>query len=250
MPNSQIRSHQLCLDKRLNTIDFAAHGGQIWHILGQNGAGKSSLLLALAGIISPDGGEIWINDTTIGDCDPHWLAQHRCLFHQADSLAFSLQVAELFDFYAQSATIASVIENALLIEQFWHRPIDSLSSGQQQRVHLARHLMQIWPAIEQGKALILLDEPCAHLDIAFQHSVLQLCTLFAQQGNIVLIAHHDLNQSLQYATHVGLMVSGELSYANDTESVMTADNLSHAFNFPMQLITHQSSGQKIFTPHQ
>jgi vitamin B12 transport system ATP-binding protein len=64
--------------------------------------------------------------------------------------------------------VPNEIEKALLLTPLLSPTFNSLSSGEQQRVHIARCMMQVWHGIQRGEALILLDEPIQSLDIAYQ----------------------------------------------------------------------------------
>ena len=171
----------------LSKLDIAA--GTLTHIIGQNGAGKSTLLHVIAGLISS---ESLHAEMTISDIPPAHIAAHRCCLTQHNDSVFGLTVAELFRFYTPFSFAPESIDNVLQVNQYQARLLRELSGGQQQRVHIARCMMQIWEAIEQGRGVLLFDEPFDALDLAYQIKWLACLHDLQQLGNIIVIAHHQL----------------------------------------------------------
>ena len=88
-----------------------------------------------------------------------------------------------------------------------NRPVTSLSSGEQQRVQIAR-------AICQDPAVYLLDEPTAHLDMLFELELMELVRNLAQEQNRTVFAiFHDVNLALRYASVLLFMKEGQLLHS-------------------------------------
>lgn len=236
---------QLTVSKRLCAVSGEANAGQFVHVLGMNGSGKSSLLLTLAGLLSPDSGHIRLLEQSISDYSLPQLARIRCLQEQQQSTAFALSVAEILQFYSGLAAIPELLEQALEVNAFWTRQINHLSGGEARRVHIARCLMQVWPAIEQGKALVLLDEPNQGLDFKHQLLLFHLLKRIAGKGNVVIVNHHELNLAEQFADRIWLMQDGRMVAQADALDRISYQTLSGIFGCQIRS-AWDDEGNKIF----
>lgn len=225
----------LSVAKRISHISGQAEAGDFVHIMGTNGAGKSTLLHIFAGILSLDSGQITWNNQALSTYSLPQLATFRCLQEQHITTQFSLTVSEALLFSSGRSDIPSVIEKAFEITNFLKRPFNQLSGGEAKRVQIARSLLQIWPLIEQGKALILLDEPNQGLDFKHQHLVFQFLHSLCQLGNVVIVNHHDLNLCQQYANKVWLLKEGQLRETLNSLDELALDELGAIFGCTIQL---------------
>jgi ABC-type cobalamin transport system ATPase subunit len=183
---------QVSVQHRLNDISFEMHAGECWHVLGQNGAGKSSLFDAISGLIKIESGSIEIDKIDIAHISIADLSLKLAYLQQQYALSFSLKVNEILSFYTGNKVIAKEIEKALSLAPLMSRNFHSLSGGEQQRVHIARCLMQVWHRLQCGEALVLLDEPIQSLDVAYQEKALALFKHIASMGNLVVLSIHDV----------------------------------------------------------
>lgn len=171
-------------------LSFSLEAGGALLLLGANGAGKSSLLRLLAGLIpAAEGQLLWHGQDALADRVAH-AARLRYLSHQ-DALKPSLTARENLDFYAR--LWGGKVEPALQsvgLEDLAELPARMLSSGQKRRLALAR--LALAPA-----PLWLLDEPTVGLDAA---SVRRLGALLA--------AHRDAGGAVVAATHLPLPLPG------------------------------------------
>jgi iron complex transport system ATP-binding protein len=120
--------------------------------------------------------------------------------------------------------------------QFAHRRFNQLSSGERQRVALARSLAQ-------QPRLLLLDEPTANADIAHQLSLLDLVReLTREQGYGALIVTHEINLAAEFADRMALIKDGRLVACGATPEVMTSETLSELFETPLLVDRHPLSG--------
>ena len=234
------------IEHRLRNITVEMQAGQCWHVLGQNGAGKSSLFEAIAGLEKIDNGDISLNGRNLSQMPISELATKLAYLQQHYALSFSLTVSELLHFYTASVAIPHDIEQALSITPLLSRHVNHLSGGEQQRVHIARCLMQVWQGIERGQALILLDEPIQSLDVVFQEQALMLFRNLAAKGNLVVLSIHDVNLSLRYCDHVLMIKNQTQLHIGTTASVMTAENISELYDYPFAAVTNQHNSEKFF----
>lgn len=235
----------LTLDKRLLQVSGHAIGGQFVHVLGANGAGKSTLLAALSGLLVAKSGDITLQGQPLQDYSLHQLAQIRCLQEQQQNSVFAISVQESLAFFAPKSDFPAPLEQALEIAQFLSRSLMELSGGESRRVQIARALWQIWPAIKDGRGVILLDEPTQGLDFRHQHLLLQMLTGLASLGNVIIISHHDLNLCQQYAHQVWLMRSGAMVCQGAPGTIMTIKQLSAVFGCEVRNFV-DSQGNKLW----
>lgn len=257
-----LQAKKISLHKRFQDIDITFNSGECWHILGQNGAGKSSLFDVLSGLVEADIGDVTYQGKALSQISISERATNRAYLQQSYSLAFSLSVAELLRFYVDQATfiqplmssnsnreqftIPADLDKALQINSLLDRPLNELSGGEQQRVHIARVLLQVWPAIQQGGATLLMDEPLQNLDIAFQESVLNLFAKFVSVGNLLIMSVHDVNLSLRFADKVLLLKQGKCQASGDSRAMLTASGITELYEYPFKLLQLNNNLEKTF----
>ena len=170
-------------------LDFALNPGELLLLKGQNGSGKTSLLRAIAGMLSLESGEIFWNEAPV--------LQQRHEFHGAlvwlaykTGLKGDLTLVENLRFEAslrpQSDNDLAVVCERVGISRLKRLPLRSLSAGQQRRVALARLVLADVP-------LWLLDEPFTSLDRDGRHLVMRLVEEHLTSGGMcVMAAHQDV----------------------------------------------------------
>lgn len=225
---------QVSVGNRLIEVNIRFDAGQHYHILGPNGAGKSTLLSVLSGVLPVTDGVCLVDGEDIRRYRLPDLARWRCYHHAGPASAFDLTVDELWRFFVPSfKDVPLLVERAFEVGALQQRALLSLSSGERQRVHLARSLMQIWPAIERGQGLILLDEPLSTLDIRHQLLCLHLLQQLAAQGNTVVMTSHDVQLSRQYAQQLVFLKDARLLTMGSGSEVVTDQVLSHVYDCPV-----------------
>lgn len=155
-------------------------------LLGKNGAGKSSLLHLIAGLLRPSAGRVALSGQNIANIAELWRAHMLYIGHQ-QALKPTLTVEENLRFWAQVAGEPMLLPTAFTYFELnpWRDVrVAELSAGWQRRVALAR-------LIVQPRLVWLLDEPTTHLDQAAQVRLFDLVNTRIQQGGIVVIAAHD-----------------------------------------------------------
>jgi iron(III) transport system ATP-binding protein len=198
----------------LRGVDITVAANEVVALLGASGSGKSTLLHAVAGIVAPSAGEIWLAGQRVADRRSSVPPEHRAVgmvfqnfalwphLSVLDTVAYPMRRA------GRSRTEARAAADALLrllgIGYVAERRPAELSGGEQQRVGLAR-------ALARDARLYLLDEPTAHLDThlreAFQAEVLARCV---DRGAAAVYATHDAAEALRLADHVALIEHGRL----------------------------------------
>ena len=167
-------------------LDLQVASGELLHLLGENGSGKTSLLRIIAGISSPDSGEILWNQTSITNSN-EFSHQIAYLAHR-DGIKFELSAFENLKFYQQlhhkydQQIIFEILEK-LDIKHITFTPAKELSFGQKRRLGFARLLLspaKIW----------LLDEPFTGVDVSGRELMESHCLHFLNEGGMIIMTHH------------------------------------------------------------
>ncbi len=212
-------------------VSFVAEG-QPLGVLGASGAGKSLLLRCIAGIETPDSGQIVLNGRVLFDaekrvnvpnCDRHiaLLFQNYALFPHltvAQNIAFGLPKGSAI---AQRQQIAFHLA-AVQLEGFAHRYPHQLSGGQQQRVALAR-------AFASQPEAILLDEPLSALDTHLRYQIeAQLILSLATYEGVTLFVTHNLEEAYRVCDNLMVLESGRAIAAHqESASAPKRDIFEH-----------------------
>lgn len=215
-------------------VDLALAPGEILGILGTNGAGKSSLLRVLAGLLPPSRGRVRLDGTPLGGLSRKEVAQRIAFLPQevpSDLPFTALEVAlmgrspHLGGLGLDGPEDRRIAEESLRATEslaFATRPFSRLSGGERQRVWLARALAQRAP-------IWLFDEPTTHLDLGQQRLVLRLLRRHATRGGSVAVVLHDLSQAAWLCDRVLLLEAGRLLAAGSPAEVLTPSRLEAAF---------------------
>ncbi len=163
----------------LRNASLTLDNGKITAILGSNGAGKSTLLKCLSGGLTPTNGSIMLEDKALQTYPLRDLAKKRAVLSQSPEIGFPFTVLEIVLMGRAPHQQNPIKDHEIAIEALQlvdaanlkDRLLPTLSGGEQQRVHLARVLAQLW---EQQDCYLFLDEPTSALDIKHQHQVLEL----------------------------------------------------------------------------
>ena len=215
----------------LRDISFEVRSSEIVALLGANGAGKSTLISALTGEIGDLSGSIRLDDKALSGWSLESLAARRALNATEPAVPFALSVADYVALGRPLDTVDAISVNAALTEthatQWATRDIATLSSGEQMRVQLARSLYQLG---DTPRCVWLLDEPCAHLDLAQKQFVLALISRVAKQRQWgVVFSTHDPAEALQIADQAILLRAGGVVAMGAATEVINADNLSSCY---------------------
>jgi len=244
-----LETEGLGVGTRLDGLDFTLGEGELLVLLGENGAGKSTLLECLAGWLVPEQGQIRFHGRAL----EHWsvgeLARRRALLSQQPQMPFGLTAWEVLELAGIPLGLkGAALEQALLdmagrldIGQLLERPINRLSGGEQQRVQLARTLLQIWPDLNPEGSLLLLDEPLTGLDLRHVLLLMQLLKALVAGGLTVVLSLHDINLASQYADRVLLLKQGRQVCLASPREALSEERLGEVFNVHASLEQSGSS---------
>lgn len=225
-------------------LNWTVGNGEHWVILGANGSGKTSLLSALTGYLTPSEGSIHVLGKEFGESDWRELRQKigivsssvRQLMHDEDAaveIVAGGAKAEIGFWGDIPKSVRAAARRALHEAEAEHiaeRPWIVLSQGERQRVLIARALMA-------KPRLLILDEPCAGLDpVAREHflAFVERMAASAKAPAIVLVTHH-VEEITPAFTHALLLRAGRVAGVGELGNVLTSTKLSEAFGAKMKV---------------
>ena len=234
----------------LDDISVEVQPGEIVAVAGPNGAGKTTLISVLAGDRPPTSGAVTLEKRALADWSRVELARRRSVMStdRAVAFAFTAQEVALMGRMplhggdpgdVDHEVIGEMLE-AVDCSHLADRVYATLSTGERQRVQLARAIAQVTDAEETAgtERFLLLDEPTSSLDPAHQHTAMRLIRRMADAGRGVLAVLHDLNLASAYADRVVLMGDGRVVESGTPSEVLRADLLESVFDIPMLVIPH------------
>jgi len=206
-------------EKVVTDFSLDVNDGEMVSILGPSGAGKTTILKAVAGIIHPDTGDITINGHPVSGEPPEkrdvvMVFQKPLLFpflNVVQNIGFGLRMQGRLD-AAGKKRIAEILALTRL-EGLERRQVHELSGGQQQRVSLARALV-LEPAV------LLLDEPLSNLDANLRREMRALIQEIQAQTRVtMLFVTHDQAEALMLSHRVVLLLDGRLRQAGTPQEL-------------------------------
>jgi len=207
-------------------IDLGIEAGQVTALAGDNGAGKSVLIKCIAGIHTPDAGEILWKGERVHIRTPRDAAALGIeTVHQDLALCDNLDIVQnmflgrertrgiaLDEESMEQAAGTTLQSLAVTTVRSVRQPVASLSGGQRQSVAIAK-------AVLWNSQLVIMDEPTAALGVAQTAMVLSLVRTLADRGLAVLIVSHNMNDVFQVADRIAVLRLGRLVGVHPTSEV-------------------------------
>ena len=214
---SYCKAHQI-----LESIEFDACEGQCVAVLGNNGAGKSTMVKCLNRILTPMEGAVIVNGRDVGKLNRQSIAKEMAYVSQQNEGAqFTVYDAVLLgrkpyiklNPTEEDHRITKSIVKRMGLESFSLRYIDELSGGELQKVMLAR-------ALAQQPKVLMLDEPTSNLDLKNQYEVMSIIRDIAKEVSIcVIIVIHDLNLAMRYCDRFMFIKNSHVYSLGGSETV-------------------------------
>lgn len=213
--------------KALNGISFGVNAGEVFGLLGPNGAGKTTTLRIVMGLLKPDGGYAEVGGQMAGPDSPAvranigmvstndgvypWLTAREMLLYFADLYSVPLDAAR---------RRLDELSEKLELTKFIGQRCCTLSTGQKQRVILARGLMHDPP-------VMLLDEPTRGLDVVGSQTVFDFISHLKELGKAVLLSTHRLDEAERVCDRFGLLNQGSLMYTGSLAEIRKETGRKH-----------------------
>lgn len=228
----------------LDNINVQLNPGEVVALIGPNGAGKSTLLRTLTGFQPPSSGRILLNDKDLASWSSEALSRLRAVMRQQSTMAFSWSVEEVIAMGRApwpSQSTDEVVNQVMALtgcDALKGRDFCRLSGGEQQRVQLARALVQLWHE-DVPRGWLFLDEPTSALDLYHQQHVLRLLKRLANMGQLsVCVVLHDLNLAALWADRIVLLHQGQVVADGTPDTVLEEETLQRWYQAELRVFRH------------
>lgn len=222
----------------LRWISLTISPGALTAILGPNGGGKTTLLHLLLGWLRPRAGTLRLNHRPLETFSHRERSRLLGLVPQSEHIPFEFT---LLDYVLlgrapylgplampgdQDAEAARQAIQRVGLSGLSQRPVTHMSGGERQLAMIAR-------ALAQHPAILLLDEPTAHLDLANRRRVRDVLRQLVADGITVVCTTHDPALAAGMAEAIVLMRAGEVIAAGPSETTLTSEKLSATYGLPV-----------------
>ena len=227
----------------IHDVSMSLRQGEFLGIIGPNGAGKSTMLRILCGILKPNQGAVLLFGKHFSAQSHKTIAQNIAFVPQETHFALDFPVHEIVrmgrypykgPFQREDSADQEAVEYALQaanIKELRQRPINSLSSGERQRVVIAR-------ALAQAPRILLLDEPTSHLDLHHQLVIMELLRKLNLDGISIAVVHHDLNLASLYCQRLVLMHEGKIYAEGKPNDLLNEKTLKNVYGAAVKIVQH------------
>ncbi|MDR0523612.1 MAG: ABC transporter ATP-binding protein [Candidatus Methanoplasma sp.] len=219
----------------LDGVTFSADSGEILGIIGPNGSGKTTLLKCINRILSPVQGEILLDSESLRGMRPRDRA--RLLGYVPQNAVSEFSAPTVYEVVmmgrapreagwrsgAEDERIAWEAMADMGVDSLASRPFNRISSGQSQRVLIAR-------AMAQEASVLLLDEPTSNLDVRYQIEVMDIVRRLSREKGVgVCAVLHDMDTAMRYCDKLIMLEGGRIAAAGDTADVLTPENILETY---------------------
>ena len=228
----------------VRALDLSLAPGQCWALLGRNGSGKSSLILALAGLRAPQSGKVALDGTPLAAYRRAELARRIAVLFQDEDTDFW---GSVFDYvmlgrYPRSRSAWGRDEEGAALARRRLAELDladrslqeyrTLSGGERQRARIAQVLLQ-------DADVLLLDEPLQHLDLRHQGQVMRTLSGCATEGKTVLAALHEPGHAARHCGFSLLLYDAGRASLGRSSDMLTQANLEALYQCRLEAAAPQ-----------
>ena len=243
---SAVRTEQLTVAYRgrpaLSDVDLDIGAGERVALVGPNGAWKSTLLRAIAGLVEPTAGSVELAGVPIAGLDRLAIARRLAVVPQLPTLPFATTVEEVVALGrlphehpirglrpSDRAAVAAAIDR-VGVGHLLGRDARELSLGERQLVLLAM-------AVAQAAPVLLLDEPTVHLDLRHQVEVMELLADVNQRdGTTVIAVLHDIGLAAHFFPRVVVLDRARLVADGPPADALTPERIRDVFGVDPALV--------------
>jgi branched-chain amino acid transport system ATP-binding protein len=213
------------------SISFDVEEGEIYSIIGSNGAGKSTILKTLAGLISPSSGNIeFLGSRVEGKSANVMVDRGITLVPEGRGLFSSLTVLENLELGAftkrarprTKESLAWIADIFPIVEARKRQLAGKMSGGEQQMIAIARALMS-------RPKILMLDEPSLGLAPLIVKTVFEIITNLNEQKKTILLVEQNIHQALKIAHHAFVLKTGRITMLGSGEELLTNPEIQKAY---------------------
>ncbi|SDY16504.1 ABC transporter ATP-binding protein [Thermoactinomyces sp. DSM 45892] len=232
----------------IDGVSLQLKRGESVGILGPNGSGKTTLLRMISGELTPDQGEVWLEEQNLSKLKPKARARRIAVLAQEllEDAPFTVrEIIEMgrYPYVSRFETLSDhdveVVDQILQqtnLSNRQHTRITELSGGERQRVAIAR-------ALVQEPEILLLDEPTTYLDLEAQWSLLDICKHWQKEKDLTLVMIiHDLNVASLFCDRILFLQNGKCIAEGTPKEVISASLVEQVYGVPTVVIPHPETG--------
>jgi iron complex transport system ATP-binding protein len=238
----------------LNGVSARIPRGGLVGILGPNGSGKTTLLRLLGGLLRPSSGRVLLDGVDLHAIPRATVARRIAMVPQETQLAFEYTVLEMATmgryphlgaFEVEGPEDLEIARDALRATGTDHlasRPFNTLSGGEKQRVVIAG-------ALAQKPHILLLDEPTASLDLAYQLEIRSILQKLNREQNLtIVVSTHDLNFAAGLCRDLVLLHHGHALAAGATETMLEPKLIRKLYGVDVDISSNPRAGHLTVIP--
>lgn len=212
-------------------VDFEVKKGEIVTLIGANGAGKSTILKTISGIVKPQSGSIeYQNESLIGKKAPQIVAAGISQVPEGRHVFPAMTVMENLQLgsYLQKnrdqidQRLQEIFEMFPILKERQHQDAATLSGGEQQMLVMARAMMA-------NPELLLLDEPSMGLAPIYIQKVFDIIQKINAQGTTILLIEQNAHQALSIADRGYVIASGEIKLSGSGQTLLNDPKVKRAY---------------------
>lgn len=212
-------------------VDFEVKKGEIVTLIGANGAGKSTILKTISGIVKPQSGSIeYQNESLIGKKAPQIVATGISQVPEGRHVFPAMTVMENLQLgsYLQKnrdqidQRLQEIFEMFPILKERQHQDAATLSGGEQQMLVMARAMMA-------NPELLLLDEPSMGLAPIYIQKVFDIIQKINAQGTTILLIEQNAHQALSIADRGYVIASGEIQLSGSGQTLLNDPKVKRAY---------------------
>lgn len=216
----------------VTSVDLDVYNGQVVGLLGPNGAGKTTTFYMMTGLVSNDGGQIYLGNEEISQMPIHERARRGIGYLPQEASVFrKLSVEENIRAILEMRPELTLDERNLVLEhliddlQIGHileQPGQALSGGERRRVEIAR-------ALAMEPKFILLDEPFAGVDPISVKDIQSIILHLKEKGIGVLITDHNVRETLGVCDYAYILHAGTILASGKPEDVLNHSEVKRVY---------------------
>lgn len=212
-------------------VDFEVKKGEIVTLIGANGAGKSTILKTISGIVKPQSGSIkYQNESLVGKKAPQIMAAGVSQVPEGRHVFPAMTVMENLQLgsYLQKdrgqieARLQEIYQMFPILKERQHQDAATLSGGEQQMLVMARAMMA-------NPDLLLLDEPSMGLAPIYIQKVFDIIQKINAQGTTILLIEQNAHQALSIADRGYVIASGEIQLTGNGQKLLNDPQVKRAY---------------------
>ena len=217
-------------------INFKVHEGEVFSIIGSNGAGKSTILKALSGLMRPSSGQIEFLGSRIDGKSPMEMVDIGIsLVPEGRGLFSTLTVMENLELGAFTKRARPLMQKTLeqmanvfpIIRTRPNQLAGKMSGGEQQMVAIARALMS-------KPKLLMLDEPSLGLAPIIVKGMFEIIAILKEQGATILLVEQNIHQALRIADHACVIKTGRITMIGTGQELLADPEIHKAYMGSLQ----------------